>query len=139
MELLLMVARVQKRKRISFIMPFIDFAFMVIIIFLGMLSIAVFEAPGEAPRVIPVEPIEPIAQKEAIKKEVSAGKEVLKKKRAPLAKEQKLKEEIKELKALLRQKKRKTQPLTPSQETGFTLKEWHAYTDLRKKESERKR
>lgn len=34
------------RKRISFLMPYIDFCFMLIIIFLGMLSIAYFEPLG---------------------------------------------------------------------------------------------
>ena len=34
------------QKRISFLMPYIDFCFMLIIIFVGMLSIAYFEPPG---------------------------------------------------------------------------------------------
>lgn len=38
-----------RRARISFILPFVDFAFMLIIIFVGMLSIAYFEPPADAP------------------------------------------------------------------------------------------
>ena len=35
-----------EKKRISFLMPYIDFCFMLIIIFIGMLSIAYFEPLG---------------------------------------------------------------------------------------------
>lgn len=34
-------------KRVSFLMPYIDFCFMLIIIFVGMLAIAYFEPPGK--------------------------------------------------------------------------------------------
>jgi hypothetical protein len=37
----------QPKKRISFLMPYIDFCFMLIIIFVGMLSIAYFEPLGK--------------------------------------------------------------------------------------------
>lgn len=36
-----------RRRQMHFLMPFIDFAFMVIIIFLSLLSIAYFEPPGK--------------------------------------------------------------------------------------------
>jgi hypothetical protein len=38
----------ENKKRISFLMPYIDFCFMLIIIFVGMLSIAYFEPPGSS-------------------------------------------------------------------------------------------
>lgn len=37
-----------RRRELHFLMPFIDFAFMVIIIFVGLLSMAYFEPPGSA-------------------------------------------------------------------------------------------
>lgn len=54
-----------KRKHISFIMPFIDFAFMVIIIFVALLSIAYFEPPGSGGKEIKIKPL----QKETVNKE----------------------------------------------------------------------
>ncbi|MEW6202268.1 MAG: hypothetical protein AB1546_09850 [bacterium] len=38
----------KEKKRVSFLMPYIDFCFMLIIIFVGMLSIAYFEPLGTA-------------------------------------------------------------------------------------------
>lgn len=37
-----------RRRELHFLMPFIDFAFMVIIIFAGLLSMAYFDPPGSA-------------------------------------------------------------------------------------------
>lgn len=37
-----------RRRELHFLMPFIDFAFMVIIIFVGLLSMAYFDPPGSA-------------------------------------------------------------------------------------------
>lgn len=53
-----------KRKHISFIMPFIDFAFMVIIIFVALLSIAYFEPPGSGGKEIKIK----LLQKEVVGK-----------------------------------------------------------------------
>ncbi|MCC6443700.1 MAG: hypothetical protein IT210_09635 [Armatimonadetes bacterium] len=86
-------------RRITFLMPFIDFCFMVIIIFLALLSIAYFTPPGSPQRptfgAVAVRPLESAPGREAasLKSRVQAGRSEIARLQEALSRAQRLLQE----------------------------------------------